>query len=87
MSKTESHRGSTEPFDVQHDGDAALADLNGRIRQLEAENAARRPNRMEPLPGWIARRRHLVPPAAEVVAQLPAGPIAQPPRPRQRVHV
>ncbi len=30
---------------------------------------------MEPLPGWWERRRRILPPAAEVVAELPAGPV------------
>jgi hypothetical protein len=29
---------------------------------------------MEPLPGWLERRRQDVPPAEEVVARLPVGP-------------
>jgi glycosyltransferase involved in cell wall biosynthesis len=31
---------------------------------------------MEPLPGWFARRRRILPPAADVVASLPSGPAA-----------
>jgi glycosyltransferase involved in cell wall biosynthesis len=34
-----------------------------------------RPRRLEPLSGWWARRRRLLPPAAEVVRQLPTGPV------------
>jgi glycosyltransferase involved in cell wall biosynthesis len=30
---------------------------------------------MEPLPGWWERRRRVLPPAADVVAALPAGPV------------
>ncbi|MCC7007263.1 MAG: glycosyltransferase [Acidobacteria bacterium] len=30
---------------------------------------------MEPLPGWLARRRRLVRPADEVLAEIPAGPV------------
>jgi glycosyltransferase involved in cell wall biosynthesis len=33
------------------------------------------PPAMEPLPGWWDRRRRLLPPAADVVAALPAGPV------------
>ena len=29
---------------------------------------------MEPLPGWLARRRQDLPPAREVVERLPLGP-------------
>jgi glycosyltransferase involved in cell wall biosynthesis len=32
---------------------------------------------MEPLPGWLARRRRTRPPAAEVVERLPAGAVAE----------
>jgi glycosyltransferase involved in cell wall biosynthesis len=32
---------------------------------------------MEPLPGWLARRRRTQPPAADVVDRLPAGPAAE----------
>ena len=30
-------------------------------------------NRMEPLPGWLVRRRRVLPPAADVVSDLPSG--------------
>lgn len=43
-------------------------DMFGR---LAAEPAV---SRMEPLPGWLARRRKNLPPAAEVLGRLPAGP-------------
>jgi hypothetical protein len=32
---------------------------------------------VEPLPGWLARRRRVLPPAADVVAALPTGPVLQ----------
>ena len=35
------------------------------------------PARMEPLPGWFARRRPLLPAAADVIAGLPEGPSLQ----------
>jgi glycosyltransferase involved in cell wall biosynthesis len=35
---------------------------------------------MEPLPGWFARRRRTCPPAAEVLARVPAGPVLPEPR-------
>ena len=40
--------------------------------QLDREGPARR---LEPLPGWWARRRRTLPPAAEVVRRLPSGPV------------
>ena len=40
------------------------------FERLSTERATRR---MEPLPGWFERRRRTCPPAAEVVADLPAG--------------
>ena len=39
--------------------------------RLAAEPAV---SRMEPLPGWLARRKKNLPPAAEVLGRLPAGP-------------
>jgi glycosyltransferase involved in cell wall biosynthesis len=41
------------------------------FRHLAAES---RQQRMEPLPGWLARRTRRLPPAANVVAALPSGP-------------
>jgi glycosyltransferase involved in cell wall biosynthesis len=35
-------------------------------------------DRMEPLPGWFARRRRDIPPAADVVRRLPSGPVLGP---------
>jgi glycosyltransferase involved in cell wall biosynthesis len=32
---------------------------------------------MEPLPGWLARRRRTLPPAADVLAAVPAGPVVE----------
>ena len=40
--------------------------------QLASERA---PQRMEPLPGWYARRRPTVPAATDVLAGLPLGPV------------
>ena len=43
---------------------------------LKAEDRAGRPIRaVEPLPGWFARRRRDLPPAKEMLAQLPVGPV------------
>jgi hypothetical protein len=39
---------------------------------------------MEPLPGWLERRRQDVPPAEEVVARLPVGPALDLPDERRR---
>jgi hypothetical protein len=33
------------------------------------------PSRLEPLPGWWARRRRTLPPAVDVVRRLPTGPV------------
>jgi glycosyltransferase involved in cell wall biosynthesis len=43
-------------------------DMFGRLRSEPAR-------RMEPLPGWSARRRRTLRPAAEVLAGLPTGPV------------
>jgi hypothetical protein len=42
--------------------------------RLDEENASGVRHRMEPLPGWWARRRATVPPAADVVRAAPGGP-------------
>jgi glycosyltransferase involved in cell wall biosynthesis len=41
------------------------------LHQLSREKTSRT---MEPLPGWLARRRRMQPPADSVVKQLPVGP-------------
>jgi len=41
------------------------------FKQLQAAPA---PASIEPLPGWFARRRKTVPPAAEILARVPSGP-------------
>jgi glycosyltransferase involved in cell wall biosynthesis len=33
---------------------------------------------MEPLPGWLARRRRVLPPAVDVLASAPSGPVVEP---------
>ncbi|MGH9331852.1 MAG: glycosyltransferase family 4 protein [Vicinamibacterales bacterium] len=47
-------------------------EMFGRLKQEDKAGAARR---MEPLPGWLARRRQDVPPAEEILATLPSGPV------------
>jgi glycosyltransferase involved in cell wall biosynthesis len=41
---------------------------------------------MEPLPGWIARRRRTLPPAAEVLAAIPSGPARDARQPAREAH-
>jgi glycosyltransferase involved in cell wall biosynthesis len=43
------------------------------FEHLAADRASRR---IEPIPGWFARRRPVIPAADEVLAQIPAGPVA-----------
>jgi glycosyltransferase involved in cell wall biosynthesis len=50
--------------------------------RLDQENASGVRHRMEPLPGWWARRRATVPPAADVVQAVPRGPALK----RERRH-
>ena len=50
------------------------------LAQLKEEDARVRANRaaapsMEPEPGWLDRRRRMLPPASEVLADLPSGPV------------
>jgi len=40
--------------------------------RLASEPASRT---MDPLPGWLARRRRTLPPASDVLANAPAGPV------------
>jgi hypothetical protein len=43
------------------------------IDRLRAEPAPT--TSMEPLPGWLQRRRKNLPPASEVLASIPSGPV------------
>ncbi|MDP1568529.1 MAG: glycosyltransferase [Vicinamibacterales bacterium] len=53
------------------------------LDRLTRDAGAARPG-MEPWPGWWARRRRTLPPAREVVQQLPAGPVLKTERDRGR---
>jgi glycosyltransferase involved in cell wall biosynthesis len=46
-------------------------DMFDRLKREEAAGGERRP--MEPLPGWLARRRRDLPAAADVLARIPSG--------------
>ena len=45
------------------------------LDMFERLSSEPRRSRMEPLPGWLARRRRSLPPAADVLARVPAGPV------------
>ena len=45
------------------------------VDMFERLQAAPAPRRMERIPGWFARRRPNVPPAIDVLAELPSGPV------------
>jgi glycosyltransferase involved in cell wall biosynthesis len=45
------------------------------FERLKQESKAGTTRRMEPLPGWLARRRPDVRPAQEILATLPSGPV------------
>ena len=49
-----------------------LEQASATFQQLKREPAAAA---MEPLPGWLARRRRNLPPARQVLAAVPAGPV------------
>jgi hypothetical protein len=49
-------------------------DMFDRLKRDDAAGRARAP--MEPLPGWLARRRRDLPAAAEVLAGIPTGAAA-----------
>jgi hypothetical protein len=56
------------------------------FERLAAEPAIERAARtMPPLPGWWARRQRALPPAVEVLAGLPAGPVRERPTARPEV--
>jgi glycosyltransferase involved in cell wall biosynthesis len=60
--------------------------LNMLAQLAEADRQGQAPRAMEPLPGWLARRRRTCRPAAEVLAGVPSGPVLpdrrSPERPR-----
>jgi glycosyltransferase involved in cell wall biosynthesis len=45
------------------------------LRRLDEENRQSIERPLEPLPGWFERRRRTLPPAREVMATLPQGPV------------
>jgi glycosyltransferase involved in cell wall biosynthesis len=53
----------------------AYLDMLGTLRHTPSAH------RMEPLPGWLARRARTAPPAADVVNALPRGPVVASDRP------
>ncbi len=56
------------------------------LEQLRREDQAGRQRReVEPLPGWVQRRRRSVPAAADVLRDLPSGPILPAARTRPRL--
>jgi glycosyltransferase involved in cell wall biosynthesis len=54
------------------------AKYDAMLDRLRAADAAGRPHRMEPLPGWLARQRGTLRPAREVLDGLPSGPALDP---------
>jgi glycosyltransferase involved in cell wall biosynthesis len=57
-----------------------------RLKQEEREGETRAaaPRAIEPLPGWFARRRRVLPAAEEALAKLPSGPALAESDPRAR---
>jgi glycosyltransferase involved in cell wall biosynthesis len=47
-------------------------DMFARLKREDAQGNT--PRALDALPGWLARRRRDLPPAAEVLARIPAGP-------------
>ncbi len=47
------------------------------LEQLNTDEHAGTTGRLEPMPGWLARRRRTVRPAGEIVAGLPTGPVLE----------
>jgi glycosyltransferase involved in cell wall biosynthesis len=50
-------------------------DMLHRLRQ--DDQGGRRPGRVEPLPGWFARRKYTERPALDVLATIPEGPVVK----------
>jgi glycosyltransferase involved in cell wall biosynthesis len=48
-------------------------DVLARLKEEDAQNGT--PQRAEPEPGWLARRRKALRPASDVLAELPSGPV------------
>jgi glycosyltransferase involved in cell wall biosynthesis len=48
-------------------------DMLARLKREDAQGEPRRS--LEPVPGWLARRRRDLPPAAEVLARIPSGAV------------
>jgi len=42
-----------------------------------AREPRRAPDAIEPLPGFFARRRRTLPPAADALARIPSGPVTR----------
>ena len=47
------------------------------LEQLKRADSAEAASGLEPMPGWLARRKRTVRPAGEVVAQMPTGPVLE----------
>ena len=47
------------------------------LEQLNTDEHAGATGQLEPMSGWLARRRRTVRPAGEIVAQLPTGPVLE----------
>jgi hypothetical protein len=45
------------------------------LSMLEQLNRAATPPPLEPLPGWLGRRKKTLRPAADILSELPAGPV------------
>jgi glycosyltransferase involved in cell wall biosynthesis len=54
------------------------------LQMFERLKAEPRTPAIDPLPGWLGRRRQNVPPANDVLAQLPVGPAIESPRDMRR---
>lgn len=80
-------RNGREYFRTHYTWPVIVQKYQDMFRQLDDENARGVSRTIEPLPGFFARRRRTLPPADEVLAQAPQGPVVpqrrQPPRHQQ----
>jgi glycosyltransferase involved in cell wall biosynthesis len=73
-------RNGREYFKRHYDWPVIERKYLGMFDQLTRDRGAG--GRMEPLPGWLARRRRALPPAAEVLSGLPSGAVTPASSPR-----
>ncbi len=65
-------RNGRQYFKAHYDWPVVVRKYLDMFERLKSERPGRS---LEPLPGWLERRRQNVPPASEVLSRLPSGPV------------